>query len=210
MARVLIADDHAVVRAGLKQFLVEDRGISAIGEAATGRETLDRLRAESWDLVILDIGMPDRSGIDILQQIRAVHDRTRVLVLSGYPERQYALNVLRAGASGFIEKGTAPEELLRAVRAVLQGRRYVSATLAEQLVGELDSDADKPLHSRLSEREFQVFCKLAAGRAVSEIASELCLSVKTVSTYRSRILAKMSFHTNADLTSYALRNQLIN
>ncbi len=210
MARVLIADDHAVVRAGLRQFLVEDRGISAIGEASTGRETLDRLRAESWDLVILDIGMPDRSGIDILQQIRAVHDRTRVLVLSGYPERQYALNVLRAGASGFIEKGTAPEELLRAVRAVLQGRRYVSATLAEQLVGELDSDADKPLHSRLSEREFQVFCKLAAGRAVSEIAAELCLSVKTVSTYRSRILAKMSFHTNADLTSYALRNQLIN
>jgi two-component system invasion response regulator UvrY len=210
MARVLIADDHAVVRAGLKQFLVEDRGISAIGEAATGRETLDRLRAEAWDLVILDIGMPDRSGIDILQQIRAVHDRTRVLVLSGYPERQYALNVLRAGASGFIEKGTAPEELLRAVRAVLQGRRYVSATLAEQLVGELDGDADKPLHSRLSEREFQVFCKLAAGRAVSEIASELCLSVKTVSTYRSRILAKMSFQTNADLTSYALRNQLIN
>ena len=146
MARVLIADDHAVVRAGLKQFLVEDRAISEIGEAATGRETLDRLRAERWDLVILDIGMPDRSGIDILQQIRAVHDRTRVLVLSGYPERQYALNVLRAGASGFIEKGTAPEELLRAVRAVLQGRRYVSATLAEQLVGDLDGDADKPLH----------------------------------------------------------------
>ena len=112
MARVLIADDHAVVRAGLKQFLVEDRGISAIGEASTGRETLDRLRAESWDLVILDIGMPDRSGIDILQQIRAVHDRTRVLVLSGYPERQYALNVLRAGASGFIEKGTAPESVV--------------------------------------------------------------------------------------------------
>ncbi|HZF24717.1 MAG TPA: response regulator transcription factor [Steroidobacteraceae bacterium] len=210
MARVLIADDHAVVRAGLKQFLVEDRGISAIGEAATGRETLDRLRTENWDLVILDIGMPDRSGIDILQQIRSVHDRTRVLVLSGYPERQYALNVLRAGASGFIEKGTAPEELLRAVRAVLQGRRYVSSTLAEQLVGELDGDADKPLHARLSEREFQVFCKLAAGRAVSEIAAELCLSVKTVSTYRSRILQKMSFETNADLTSYALRNQLIN
>jgi DNA-binding NarL/FixJ family response regulator len=210
MARVLIADDHAVVRAGLKQFLVEDRAISAIGEAATGRETLERLRAEPWDLVILDIGMPDRSGIDILQQIRALHDRTRVLVLSGYPERQYALNVLRAGASGFIEKGTAPEELLRAVKAVLQGRRYVSATLAEQLVGELDGNGDKPLHSRLSEREFQVFCKLAAGRAVSQIAAELCLSVKTVSTYRSRILQKMNFETNADLTSYALRNQLIN
>ena len=209
MARVLIADDHAVVRAGLKQFLVEDRAISAVGEAATGRETLDRLRAENWDLVILDIGMPDRSGIDILQQIRSVHDRTRVLVLSGYPERQYALNVLRAGASGFIEKGTAPEELLRAVRAVLQGRRYVSSTLAEQLVGELDGDADKPLHARLSEREFQVFCKLAAGRAVSEIAAELCLSVKTVSTYRSRILEKLKMQNNAELTHYAIKNGLI-
>jgi DNA-binding NarL/FixJ family response regulator len=210
MSRVLIADDHALVRAGLKQFLVEDRSITAVGEAATGRETLEKLRNEDWDLVILDIGMPDRSGIDILQQIRAVHDRTRVLVLSGFPERQYALNVLRAGASGFIEKTSPPEEMLRAVRAVLHGRRYVSSTLAEQLVGELDNDTDKPPHSRLSEREFQVFCKLAAGRAVSQIATELCLSVKTVSTYRSRILEKMNFQTNADLTSYALRNGLIN
>ena len=210
MARVLIADDHALVRAGLKQFLVDDRNITAVGEAATGRETLEKLRDEKWDLVILDIGMPDRSGIDILQHIRAVHDRTRVLVLSGFPERQYALNVLRAGASGFIEKSSPPEEMLRAVRTVLHGRRYVSATLADQLVGELNGDADKPPHSRLSEREFQVFCKLAAGRAVSEIAHELCLSVKTVSTYRSRILEKLNFQTNADLTSYALRNGLIN
>jgi DNA-binding NarL/FixJ family response regulator len=210
MARVLIADDHALVRAGLKQFLVEDHSITAVGEAATGRETLDQLRNENWDLVILDIGMPDRSGIDILQQIRAAHAHTRVLVLSGFSERQYALNVLRAGASGFIEKTSSPEEMLRAVRAVLHGRRYVSATLAEQLVGELDADASKPPHARLSEREFQVFCKLAAGRAVSEIANELCLSVKTVSTYRSRILEKMNFGTNADLTSYAIRNGLIN
>jgi len=210
MAKVLIADDHAVVRAGLRQLLSEDRAVSEIGEAATGQQTLDRLRENHWELLILDIGMPDRSGIDILQQIRAVHDRTRVLVLSGFPERQYALNVLRAGASGFIEKTSPPEEMLRAVRAVLHGRRYVSATLADQLVGELDGDANKPPHSRLSEREFQVFCKLAAGRAVSEIAHELCLSVKTVSTYRSRILEKLNFHTNADLTSYALRNGLIN
>lgn len=209
MARVLIADDHAVVRAGLRQFLDEDRGISAVGEASSGRETLERLRAEHWDLVILDIGMPDRSGLDILQQIRTGHDRTRVLVLSGYPERQYALNVLRAGASGFVEKSSPPEEFLKAVRAVLQGRRYVSATLAELLVGDLDGANDKPAHTRLSEREFQVFCKLAAGRAVSQIANELCLSVKTVSTYRSRILEKMGLQTNADLTSYALRNELI-
>jgi two-component system, NarL family, invasion response regulator UvrY len=208
MARVLIADDHAVVRAGLRQFLDEDRAISSVGEASSGRETLERLRAEHWDLVILDIGMPDRSGLDILQQIRSGHDRTRVLVLSGYPERQYALNVLRAGASGFVEKGSSPEEFLKAVRAVLQGRRYVSATLAELLVGDLDGASDKPPHTRLSEREFQVFTKLAAGRAVSEIADELCLSVKTVSTYRSRILEKMNLQTNADLTSYALRNEL--
>ena len=209
MARVLIADDHAVVRAGLRQFLDEDRAISSVGEASSGRETLERLRAEHWDLVILDIGMPDRSGLDILQQIRSGHDRTRVLVLSGYPERQYALNVLRAGASGFVEKGSSPEEFLKAVRAVLQGRRYVSATLAALLVGDLDGANDKPPHTRLSEREFQVFTKLAAGRAVSEIADELCLSVKTVSTYRSRILEKMNLQTNADLTSYALRNELI-
>lgn len=209
MARVLIADDHASVRAGLRQFLDEDRAISSVGEASSGRETLERLRAEHWDLVILDIGMPDRSGLDILQQIRTGHDRTRVLVLSGYPERQYALNVLRAGASGFVEKGSPPEEFLKAVRTVLQGRRYVSATLAELLVGDLDGANDKPAHTRLSEREFQVFCKLAAGRTVSEIADELCLSVKTVSTYRSRILEKMNFQTNADLTSYALRNELI-
>ena len=209
MARVLIADDHAVVRAGLKQFLIEDRRISAVGEAASGRETLECLRAERWNLVILDIGMPDRNGLDILQQIRTSHVETRVLVLSGYPERQYALNVLRAGAMGFVDKSAPPEELLRAVHAVLQGRKYVSATLAELLVGDLDSASDKPLHARLSEREFQVFFKLAAGQAVSEIAEELCLSVKTVSTYRSRILEKMNLQTNADLTSYALRNDLI-
>jgi two-component system, NarL family, invasion response regulator UvrY len=208
-ARVLIADDHAVVRTGLKQFLVEDPRIEAVGEAATGRETLEHLRAAQWDLVILDIGMPDRNGLDILQQIRASHSDTRVLVLSGYPERQYALNVLRAGAMGFIDKSAPPDELLRAVHSVLQGRRYVSATLAELLVGELDGDVDKPLHARLSEREFQVFFKLAAGQSVSEIANELCLSVKTVSTYRTRILEKMNLQTNADLTSYALRNNLI-
>jgi DNA-binding NarL/FixJ family response regulator len=188
---------------------MEDPRVAAVGEAATGRETLEQLRKERWDLVILDIGMPDRNGLDILQQIRAAHTDTRVLVLSGYPERQYALNVLRAGAMGFIDKSAAPEEMLRAVHSVLQGRRYVSATLAELLVGELDGDADKPLHSRLSEREFQVFFKLAGGRSVSEIAAELCLSVKTVSTYRTRILEKMNLQTNADLTSYALRNQLI-
>jgi DNA-binding NarL/FixJ family response regulator len=209
MARVLVADDHALLRSGVRQLLEAEPGIVEIGEAGSGRETLDALRTGNWDLLILDINMPDRSGLDVLRHVRSLHPETRVLVLSGFSERQYALNVLRAGASGYVNKEMAPEELLSAVRTVLRGRRYVTPVLAELLVSELDSDADRPLHSRLSEREFQIFCKLAAGRAVSEIATELCLSVKTVSTYRSRILEKMNFGTNADLTTYALRNGLI-
>ena len=210
MTTVLIADDHAVVRAGLRQFLAEDRAISKIGEAATGNETLDLLRSRKWDLVILDIGMPDRSGLDVLRHIRASHPTTKVLVISGYPERQYALNVLRAGASGFLAKTSAADDLMKAVNAVLQGRRFLSTTLADLLLADLDGgSSDKPVHSKLSEREFQIFTKLAGGQAVSEIADELCLSVKTVSTYRARILEKMSLRTNADLTSYALRKELI-
>jgi DNA-binding NarL/FixJ family response regulator len=209
MARVLLADDHAMVRAGLRQFLEEDRSITEIGEAASGTETLDRLRANRWDLVILDINMPDRSGLDILRHIRSGYPDTKVLVLSGFPERQYALNVLKAGAGGYLAKDCAPEDLLKAARAVLQGRRYVSAGLAEQLLADLDHNAEQPLHRRLSEREFQIFCKLAAGRAVSSIAEELFLSVKTVSTYRARILEKMNLVSNADLTAYALRNGII-
>jgi two-component system invasion response regulator UvrY len=209
MTRVLIADDHAVVRAGLRQFLETDPSIQEIGEAATGREALEQLRLGKWNLLLLDINMPDRSGLEVLQQVRSTHPETRVLVLSGYPERQYAVNVLRAGASGFLSKESAAEELMKAVRTVLAGRRYVSGALAELLVSDLDGDAQRPLHSSLSEREFQILCKLAAGRTVSEIANELCISVKTVSTYRTRVLQKMSFKTNADLTAYALHNALI-
>ena len=209
MTSLLIADDHAVVRAGLRQYLEADRSIHEIGEAATGRDTLEQLRVGNWNLLLLDINMPDRSGLDVLRQVRSTHPETRVLVLSGFPERQYALNVLRAGASGFLSKESAPEELLKAVKTVLSGRRYVSGPLAEQLVSDLDGDAQSPLHAKLSEREFQVLCKLAAGRAVSEIAGELFISVKTVSTYRARVLEKMNFKTNADLTAYALHNELI-
>jgi two-component system, NarL family, invasion response regulator UvrY len=209
MSRVLIADDHAVVRAGLRQFLEADSAATLIGEAATGNETLDQLRKQTWDLVLLDIHMPDRSGLDILRNIQSSHPGVRVLVMSGLPEQQYAINVLRAGASGYLSKDCAPEELMKAVRTVLAGRRYVSTAVAEILVADLDGDADKPMHARLSSREFQIFCKIAAGRGVSEIANELSLSVKTVSTYRSRILEKMNFHANADITSYALRNGLI-
>jgi two-component system invasion response regulator UvrY len=208
MARVLIADDHALFRAGLRQFLVQSLPSAEIGESSTGNETLTALQRAEWDLLVLDINMPDRSGLDILRHVRSGHPGTRVLVLSGYPERQYALNVLRAGASGYIAKDCAPEDLLKAVRMVLQGRRYVSDSLAELLLLDLDQ-ADKPLHSLLSDREFQIFGKLAAGHGVSEIGRELCLSVKTVSTYRTRILEKMRMKSNADLTSYALRNEII-
>jgi DNA-binding NarL/FixJ family response regulator len=209
MTRILIADDHAVVRAGLRQFLEADPAIGEIGEAASGNEVLEKLRLGTWQLLLLDINMPDRSGLDILRQVRSTHPETRVLILSGFPERQYAVNVLRAGASGFLSKESAPDELLKAVKIVLSGRRYVSGALAEQLASDLDGDAQQPLHSKLSEREFQILCKLAAGRAVSEIAGELFISVKTVSTYRTRVLEKMNFKTNADLTAYALHNELI-
>lgn len=209
MAKLLIADDHPMVRAGLRRLLLEDRNITEIGEAASGNDTLDKLRTGNWDLLILDINMPDRSGLDILRHVRATHAATKVLVLSALSERQYALNVLKAGASGYLPKEAAAEDLLAATRAVLQGRRYVSPQIAELLVTDLDADRDQPLHGRLSEREFQVFYKIAAGRSVSAIGDELCLSVKTVSTYRSRILEKMNLQTNADITTYALRNQII-
>jgi DNA-binding NarL/FixJ family response regulator len=209
MPRILIADDHAVVRAGLKLYLEQIACIGDVGEAATGNETLDRLRREQWNLVLLDIGMPGRSGLDILRHIVLGFPNIRVLMMSGLPERQYAVNVLRAGASGYISKDSDPQELVKAVRTVLSGRRYVSAGLADILASELNRKSDPPMHSQLSGREFPIFCKLAAGRTVSQIALELSLSVKTVSTYRSRILEKMNFTANADMTSYAMRNGLM-
>jgi DNA-binding NarL/FixJ family response regulator len=209
MAHILIVDDHAVVRAGLRQFLLDDPRITKVDEADSGTQAMEMMRRARYDLLVLDINMPGRSGLDILRNVTSAHPETRVLIVSGYPERQYAVNVLKSGASGYISKESAPEELLKAVHTVLAGRRYVSATLAEQLVSDLDVDNEKPMHSSLSEREFQIFCKLATGKAVSEIAQELCLSVKTVSTYRSRVLEKMNFVSNADITTYALRNGLM-
>jgi DNA-binding NarL/FixJ family response regulator len=209
MAKVLIADDHVLVRAGLKQYLNDSGRFTVIAEASSGTQVLDMLRAERFDLVVLDINMPDRGGLDILKHIRASYPEVKVLVLSGYPERQYAVNVLKAGAGGYLSKDGAPEELLKAVGQVLSGRRYVSPTLAELLAADLDVDHEQPLHAGLSEREFQIFCKLAAGQSVSEIANELSLSVKTVSTYRTRVLEKMAFKSNADITTYALRNGLM-
>jgi DNA-binding NarL/FixJ family response regulator len=211
MSRVLIADDHAVVRSGYRQFLELEPSVAEIGEAISGNDALDQLRSKEWDLLLMDIHMPDRSGLDILKHVISGYPDTRVLIMSGLPEEQYARNVLRAGASGYLSKGGSPEEFLKAVRTVLSGRRYVSSYLAEAMAADLESkhDHNQPLHVQLSTREFQIFCKLAAGAAVSHIADELSLSVKTVSTYRSRVLEKMSFASNADITGYALRNGLI-
>jgi two-component system invasion response regulator UvrY len=211
MSRVLIADDHAVVRAGYKQFLEAEPFITEVGEAASGNQTLDSLRVKHWDLLLMDIHMPDRSGLDILNHVTAAYPDVRVLIMSGLPEEQYARNVLRAGASGYLSKGDSPQELLRAVQLVLSGRRYVSPALAESIAADLGSTLEQngPLHTILSGREFQIFCKLASGMAVNQIAKELSLSVKTVSTYRTRVLEKMGFKSNADITAYALRNGLI-
>ena len=211
MSRVLIADDHAVVRAGYRQFLEAEAGITAIGETASGNETLDQLRRHDWDLLLMDIHMPDRSGLDILKHVISGFPNVRVFIMSGLPEAQYARNVLRAGASGYLSKDGSPEELLKAVRTVLVGRRYISASLAESMAADLESSRiqRQPPHDRLSVREFQIFCKLAGGASVGDIAEELSLSVKTVSTYRSRVLEKMNFTSNADMTAYALRNGLI-
>jgi len=209
MIRILIADDHQIVRAGLKNLLSEYKEFTVAGEAGSGAETVKMVRASDWGLVLLDITMPDMNGVDTLQQIKRSKPDLPVLILSMHPEDQYAINLLRAGANGYVCKECAPEQLIGAIRTVVAGRRYVSPALGDQLAGDLSGDTQRALHTELSEREFQVFCKLAAGQAVSEIADELFLSVKTVSTYRSRILEKMDMKTNANLTYYAIKHGLI-
>lgn len=207
--RISIADDHQIVRSGLKQMIAGQPDMKLVAECRTGREVLDSLRAEPCDVLLLDLSLPDMSGLDVLKQIKSQHEHVSVLVVSGYPESQFGLNVLRAGASGFVSKGVDENELLRAVRTVSRGHRYVGSELADQLVAGVQGDPNEPRHSVLSEREFQIFCKLAEGVSVSEIASKLFLSVKTVSTYRSRILEKMAMRTNADITYYAIKNGLL-
>ncbi len=209
MIRILIADDHAIVRAGLKAFVAAEIDMEVAAEAGTGAETIELVRAGDFDVVLLDIAMPDRNGVDTLKTLKALRPELPVLILSGFAEQQYALNLLRAGASGYLNKEAAPAQLVGAIRTVVQGRKYVSPQLAEILADGVTGDAERPLHTRLSQREFQIFCKLAAGVAVSQIAEELFLSVKTVSTYRARILEKMGVASNADLTYYAIKNGLI-
>jgi two-component system, NarL family, invasion response regulator UvrY len=207
--RIAVVDDHQLVRIGLKQIVEAQSDFSWAGEAGTGREALALLRSAPVDVLLLDLSLPDISGLDVLRQVKAHHESVATLVLSAYPEMQYGLNVLRAGASGFVSKSADEGELCRAIRAAVRGGRYVSPELAEVLVSGIQGGPGEPRHSALSEREFQIFCKLAEGKSVSEIAAKLFLSVKTVSTYRARILEKMGMKTNADITYYAIKNNLV-
>ena len=209
MIRALIADDHAVVRQGLIQILGNIPEITVAGEAINGQEVLDKVRAEAWDVVILDISMPDRSGLDILKQLKAERPKLPVLVLSMHSEDQYAVRALKAGASGYLTKDSAPDELVKAIRKVVSGGRYVGSCLAERLAFEIGADSSKLPHETLSDREFQVLRLIASGKSVTEIATELSLSSKTVSTYRVRLLQKMNLKTNAELMHYAMQNHLI-
>lgn len=209
MLRILIADDHTVVRKGLRQILLEEFPSAEIAESADAATLFLKVLREEWDVIITDISMPDKSGLEVLQQIRRDHPRLPVLILSAHSEDQYAIRALKAGANGYLCKDSASEELVTAIRRILLGKKYITASIAEKLAFHLDQESDRPPHENLSDREFEVMKSLAAGKVVSEIASQLCLSVTTISTYRARILTKMNLKTNYDLTRYAMENNLL-
>jgi two-component system invasion response regulator UvrY len=209
MINILIADDHAVVRKGLRQILTETPDLRVADEAVDGEDVLEKVKRNSYDVIVLDISMPGMSGLDALKRLNVEHPDLPVLVLSIYSEDQYALRVLKAGASGYLTKESAPGELVSAIRKVAKGGKYVSAYLAEKLAFGLSAPANANPHENLSDREMQVLCMIASGKTISEIAQDISLSVKTVSTYRRRILTKMKLKNNAELTHYAIRNNLI-
>jgi two-component system invasion response regulator UvrY len=209
MINVVVIDDHAVVREGLKRIISENPGMAVSGEAGDGHEAMRVVKENPCDVVLLDITMPNRNGLDVLKQIHTESPRLPVLVLSMHAEDQYAIRVLRAGAAGYLTKESAPAKLVQAIRKVVRGGKYVSTTLAEKLVFDLDSDTDKVPHETLSDREFQVLCMIASGKTVGDIAEELSLSVKTISTYRVRILEKLQMKNNAEITRYAIKQGLV-
>jgi two-component system invasion response regulator UvrY len=209
MIKILIADDHAIVREGLKQIVADTSDMVVAGEAVDGREVLEQVRKEDWDLILLDISMPGRGGIDTLKELKIEKPKLPVLVLSMYPEEQYAVRALKAGASGYLTKESAPEELIEAIRKVSRGRRYISPALAENLAFHVGANSEKPLHETLSNREYQVMLMLASGKSVKEIANDLSLSVKTISTNRVRALRKMGMKNNAEITYYAIKHELV-
>src|SRR5881394_437054 len=207
--KILIVDDYMVVRQGLRHVLADEFRRAEFGEARNAQEALNRVWKDKWDVVVLDITMPGRSGLEVLREIKHSKPKLPVLVLSMHPEDQFAVRVLKSGASGYMTKESAPEVLVGAIKKVMAGGRYVSSSLAEKMASYLAIDTPKPPHERLSDREFVVLRMIASGKTVSQIAAELSLSVKTVSTYRTRILEKMAMASNAELTHYAIKNQLV-
>ena len=209
MLRILIADDHTVVRKGLKQILLDEFPSAKIEEVPDAEGLIKKVMQGKWDIVVSDLSMPGRSGLDALQQIKISNPDLPVLILSIHPEEQYALRALKAGAAGYLSKDTAPDELVKAVQKVLLGKKYISQSIAEKLANTLSAKTDKFLHENLSNREFDVMKLLANGKSVSDIAEVLSLSVTTVSTYRARVMTKMNLKSNSDLTKYAIENKLI-
>lgn len=209
MIRIVIADDHAIVRTGLREFFADQVDLRVTGEAANGSEALELVRQGDLDVLLLDLSMPDQSGVDALAAIHARKPELPILILSGFPEAHYATMLIKQGASGYLNKECDPEEIVNAIRTVARGRKYISAAVAEQLASGLDPTAAKAPHELLSEREFQVFLRLAKGETIGHIADGMSLSVKTVSTYRSRVMEKMALESNSDLTYYALKAGLI-
>ena len=207
--RILIADDHPIFRAGLKEILGKEKETKLIGEASNGSEALALVRKQHWDVVVLDITMPGKDGLEVLQELRRERPELPVLVLSAHPEDQLALRLLKAGAAGYLTKDKASEVLFTAVMKVLRGEKYISESLAEKVALDVVSGATRSVHEALSQREYQVLCMIAAGKTIKEIAKELFLSVRTVSTYRARVLEKLKMKTNAELIRYALQHNLV-
>ncbi|MEC5396631.1 response regulator transcription factor [Uliginosibacterium sp. H1] len=207
--RVLIVDDHAIIRHGLKQILSDTEDMEAVGEADGGVRALQMLRNSQYDVVLMDVSMPDRNGIDTLKLIKKEFAKLPVLILSMHPEEQYAVRALRAGAAGYLSKQGAPEQLVTALRQVAAGKKYVSAAVAEELANAITEDLERPPHEKLSDREYQTLCMISSGKTLTQIAEQLNLSVKTVSVYRARLLEKMKLRNNAELTHYGLKHGLV-
>jgi len=209
MLKILIADDHPIVRQGLKQILSEEFEIEALGEAQNSQEVLELVRKKDWDIVVLDITMPGRGGIEVLKELKTQKPKLPVLILSMHPEDQYAVRVLKAGAAGYLTKESVQDELVKAIKKILGGGKYVSPSLAEKMAFDLETKTEKPLQETLSDREYQVMLLIGSGKTVSQIAEKLSLSAKTIDTYRTRILEKMKMKTNAELMHYVIKNKLV-
>ena len=207
--KIIIADDHAIVREGLKQIVAEEKDMLVCGEAEDAASLMELLKKEKWSIVVLDINMPGKSGLEALKDIKQLYPELPVLILSMFSEDQYGLRAIKAGASGYLKKVSAPTELVVAIRKIVSGRKYINPSLAEKLAENLGSDKNNYLHEKLSDREYQIMCNIALGKSAEEIAGELALSINTIYTYRNRILEKMSMKSNVELTQYAVQNKLI-